>query len=726
MTLISQDLNEVDPAVRDEEYSADIDFLREMANDALANDPEVGSSEEMPFANNDLLGLRPCMGGECPVGNLFTDAIRWRVDADVSFVNSGGLRGDGWSKGQVRMSDIWEATPFANTVCTGEMTGLSLFQLFNYSTSLATYQSVWTRNGDRLLQLSGARVTYNTALNQSRLVSIEMWDDSTEDYVPLERLRTYKFATDSWMCSGFEPFRTMLSAAELIIPGEKPSHIGSLLVQDLVAGYLKQLAAPFNTTHQGRLVNNTEMAALDMIQTEETCPSDTYWAEKYRTCFNCPDVDQVTFEQKTLEFAGTTGVDDRSIGQMNLFNGENFTVSLVLKSSPSWLVFTEDLSMENDTYLTWWELQMLNPGETVSVEFWVSTQNLEAGTATSTVSFGVFDGGSHPGCVGLDTSFDVLIRVQRAPQLNRAGDIRIVGLSLMALAIAIAISFAGFVYCYRARKAVRAMQPPFLGAICLGVTVMLLAVVSLSIEDNAITDPGPNAACMATPWLLSMGFTIVMSALIAKLWRINKLFKNTLRRTTVTMKEALYIFGGIFSINFLLLLVWTLVDPLEWEIRQTEDEEWNQFGVCTATNTAGFVLFVVTMMFNLATLCIACQQAYKARRISTTLSESKQLGFALFSWVQIVLVGVPVLFLIEDDNPNAQYFLQVVVIVAGCISMLLFVFVPIIVASLKSESDNSPAVRISGVTTTRSNVSFREGEGASSRTLGHRGLSQEK
>ena len=74
--------------------------------------------------------------GECPIGNLFSDALRWASGADFAVMNSGGVRGPGWPAGEVRMSDIWAAHPFENYPCTGVMTGVSVFRLLNYSTTL--------------------------------------------------------------------------------------------------------------------------------------------------------------------------------------------------------------------------------------------------------------------------------------------------------------------------------------------------------------------------------------------------------------------------------------------------------------------------------------------------------------------------------------------------------------------------------------------------------------
>jgi 2',3'-cyclic-nucleotide 2'-phosphodiesterase (5'-nucleotidase family) len=68
----------------------------------------------MPLSRID--DYRACQAGECPIGNLFTDAIRWFTGTDVAFTSSGGYRGEGWSaEDGVRLTDLYAALPFPNT-----------------------------------------------------------------------------------------------------------------------------------------------------------------------------------------------------------------------------------------------------------------------------------------------------------------------------------------------------------------------------------------------------------------------------------------------------------------------------------------------------------------------------------------------------------------------------------------------------------------------------------
>ena len=135
VTLIQHNTKSLPLELKDKTYVSDQTFLRKLADTALENDPVVGSSGFMPFTRtDDEMSYRKCMGGECPIGNLFTSAFRWAADADIAFSSSGGIRGPGWPEGPVRVGNIWEALPFANFLCTGVMSGVSVFRLLNYTT----------------------------------------------------------------------------------------------------------------------------------------------------------------------------------------------------------------------------------------------------------------------------------------------------------------------------------------------------------------------------------------------------------------------------------------------------------------------------------------------------------------------------------------------------------------------------------------------------------------
>ncbi|CAB9531000.1 Gamma-aminobutyric acid (GABA) B receptor (Partial), partial [Seminavis robusta] len=431
--------------MKDDQYMQDIAFIRTLADEAEANDPIVGLSSEMPVAREG--DYRRCKGGECEQGNLFADALRWKSNAHVAFVTSGGLRGSGWPAGNVTVSNIWSTLPFPNTMCQGVMTGVSLFKLIDYSMGAATFESGETQDGGRLLQVSGMKIVYNTQLQEHRVISIDIWDEQTQAYQPIERLNYYSFATDSYLCGAYDPYPSLLGEG-LVVQGEVAGMISDDIHQNIVGDYLSSLDTPYQASRQGRLTNNTMATEpLNLIQTQEGCPSQTHWVEALQSCSKCPNSTHVAFSDEQLEFAAESGVAQWLAGRVLLVNRELEAFRVVPKSIPNnWMTLTwaTGLKQNNGTAVGGsspnedleehlqlsvdGEPTLLRPGESLALNFAVNAEHLEAGTALGTVSFGVLDGGNFPGCVdNSDATFDILMRVTPSPEFNQLGNMRYVG-----------------------------------------------------------------------------------------------------------------------------------------------------------------------------------------------------------------------------------------------------------------------------------------------------------
>lgn len=308
VTMTSRSID-ITGAQRTAAFYADINYTKVEAAKAAANDPVVGYSTFMPFTRVGT--FRKCMAGECPLGALVTNSMRWKFQTDVAFTPSGGTRGPGWPAGPVRVSNIWAALPFANTVCTGRILGLRLWELINTSYGLATFNENVTDMGDRLLQVAGMRVRYAKHLPQYRISSIEVLNRATNMYEPLDRIKTYSFAADNFLCEGFTPFSTILGfpRRSRAYDGEEPYVLSTNTIQQFMGDFLtatSSAATPYNTTLEGRMlcmdcnVSDTDSAAIEASnaywasqslrweQSRATCPLDTKWTEGLGTCEPCP------------------------------------------------------------------------------------------------------------------------------------------------------------------------------------------------------------------------------------------------------------------------------------------------------------------------------------------------------------------------------------------------------------------------------------------------------
>lgn len=93
------------------------------------------------------------------------------------------------------------------------------------------------------------------------------------------------------------------------------------------------------------------------------------------------------------------------------------------------------------------------------------------------------------------------------------------------------------------------------------------SLIPLSVDLSMANQSGANVACMSIPWLLATGFTLTFSALFTKTYRVNQIMKNSrkFKRVKISPVDVMKPMFTLLLINFVILIVWTVVDPIELE-----------------------------------------------------------------------------------------------------------------------------------------------------------------
>ncbi|KAL3908152.1 MAG: hypothetical protein SGILL_008594 [Bacillariaceae sp.] len=347
----------------------------------------------------------------------------------------------------------------------------------------------------------------------------------------------------------------------------------------------------------------------------------------------------------------------------------SFNVTAMESKNPRWIIFDDsDLVSGYGTEL--------GPGEKMDIGFSIDLDVLDFGNSSSSLSFMITDN-NYPDCF-YNEAIGVLVSVEIVPypEMNQLGAVRIVGYILAAIIIMLATYCVWWVYAHKKERVVRASQPLFLVTIAFGSLLMATTIIPLSIDDGVATERGCDIACMSAPWLFSVGFVTSFAALFSKLWRINKIFQsNRFQRVKVTERDVLIPFAVLFVLNFALLLAWTVIDPLVWDRKMEDGENNNSYGRCIGHGKAHIYFLSIITIIDVAALVLACYQAFKARGISDEYSETKFIAIAVGGWVQVVLIGVPLMFLVAG-NPTADFFIKSCIIFTITLAMLLLIFVP--------------------------------------------------
>jgi len=127
---------------------------------------------------------------ESTIGNWQTDLMREFAQTDIALQNSFGIRGDIW-KGKITKRDIYNVSPFGNTLVTMELSGEEIWQMLEEGVGEAG-----------MLQVSGMKVIYNKEKPKGeRILEIAI------EGKPLKSEKTYSLVTNSFLAENGEPFK---------------------------------------------------------------------------------------------------------------------------------------------------------------------------------------------------------------------------------------------------------------------------------------------------------------------------------------------------------------------------------------------------------------------------------------------------------------------------------------------------------------------------------------
>ena len=256
------------------------------------------------------------------------------------------------------------------------------------------------------------------------------------------------------------------------------------------------------------------------------------------------------------------------------------------------------------------------------------------------------------------------------------------GLSLCGLVIVTSIFWMIWTLRYRDKVVVKASQPIFLFQICVGTLIITSAIIPMSMQEP-ISKRGLDIACMATPWLISMGFVTTFSALFTKTWRLNKLFRNSrnMRRVVIRPRHVILPLIVLMIINFVVMLAWTIDAPQIWQRNNVANYDTfgrsiESVGSCEPSNKSRSTVYLsILVAIDLSVLVFSNYQAYLARILPTEFSESTHIAIAMASMLEICILGIPLLFFTSTD-PSIDFVIRSLLASVTSLSILIPIFLP--------------------------------------------------
>lgn len=230
--------------------------------------------------------------------------------------------------------------------------------------------------------------------------------------------------------------------------------------------------------------------------------------------------------------------------------------------------------------------------------------------------------------------------------------LKILGLTLMSLSIFLAIVSAIWVCACRKHRVLKASQPYFLYLVCFGAVVQSSAVLTISFDESySKSQDQLSKACMATPWLLALGHTIIYGSLFTKMWRVHEVLQ--FRRHRTKMRKLLMPMVVLLLLDLLVLSLWTALDPLVWNREEIDSETGESIGECVSEHT--IVKWVVLVLLMLIPMGMTEYFAWKTKDVDEAFTESKWVFFMTLWQIEVLCIGVPILILLQDVSTDGKY-----------------------------------------------------------------------
>ena len=243
---------------------------------------------KVAYSEVDLLaydgsGNRLVRNNETNLGDLCAEAFRYATDADIGYVNGGGIRSD-IKKGDVTFNDLLNLMPFNNTVVLAEVNGQTIKDMMEMAVM------VWPAEDGCFPHLSGITFSINTSIPSSvevnefeefvgvsgeyRVYDIKIYNNETKQYEPLQLNKTYTLAASNYFLLEYGSGMNMLENAKIIRnDGMLDVEAVERYVVEELDGIIGQEYSQMNaniTFTDGEIIDTPENGEQDNISTEKT------------------------------------------------------------------------------------------------------------------------------------------------------------------------------------------------------------------------------------------------------------------------------------------------------------------------------------------------------------------------------------------------------------------------------------------------------------------------
>ncbi|KAJ3181209.1 hypothetical protein HDU87_001338 [Geranomyces variabilis] len=208
---------------------------------------------------------------------------------------------------------------------------------------------------------------------------------------------------------------------------------------------------------------------------------------------------------------------------------------------------------------------------------------------------------------------------------------------IAALFLIVHFVWAGLVYIFRAKTIIKR-------ASWFSLVLIALGLIMVDIAPLLYVGRLKNWTCVAQVFVLNMGFGLVFSNLMAKTWRVYRIFNNPkMVNRKISDAQVLSFTAGIAAIEIILSIVWMAVgQPVPTTLYLSEIQ---LVVVCQSSNSrVQETMQAICYGFNGVLLVLTTVLSYKTRKVLSDYNETKWIGLSVYNILAVSVLFIPLVY----------------------------------------------------------------------------------
>lgn len=256
-------------------------------------------------------------------------------------------------------------------------------------------------------------------------------------------------------------------------------------------------------------------------------------------------------------------------------------------------------------------------------------------------------------------------------------------LIMILIALLLVIGISVYFYIHRREKVIKKTSPFFSQLILLGIFLCVASQIFWDVTQS-------TATCVIKVWLLAIGFGLIMGNLLAKTYRIFKIFNNA-RVTSLVIRDIdlLKFTGSVLLLEILMLCIYCFPSGLpKPTVYQSTSDSLLKYIQCAVPSSAlqltgTIILFCVNFVLVLGAVIIA----FLTRNVDSAFNESLYIAYVVYIYLVVSIVLLPLYYTAGDSrsSQSRKFVLRTVGVLIPMFFTLGALFAPKIRLVLKSK-----------------------------------------